>query len=92
MIVQFDKATGNLALNCKRHYATVLVKELGLTDNNPLLTYTKVDNSTPSDVVAKNIGALNKLVFLIFQMKINVYQKCIGYLKITKLLSKKGLL
>ena len=40
-----------------------MVKELGLSDNNPSLTYTIVDNSAPSDVVAKNIGDLNKLVF-----------------------------
>ena len=37
--------------------------ELGVTNNNHSLTYTKVDNSTPSDVVAKNIGDLNKLGF-----------------------------
>ena len=63
VIVPVDKAMGNLALICKRHYASVLVKELGLTDNNPSLTYTKVENSTSSDVVAKNIGDLNKLGF-----------------------------
>ena len=63
VIAPVDKATGNLALICKRHYASVLVKELGLTDNNPSLTYTKVKNSIPSDVVAKNIGDLNKLSF-----------------------------
>ena len=48
---------------CKRHYASVLVKDLGLSNNNPSLTYTKIDNSTPSYVVAKNIGNLNKLSF-----------------------------
>ena len=63
VIVPVDKATGNLALICKRHYASVLVKELGLSVNNPSLNYTKFENSTPSDVVAKNIGDLNKLGF-----------------------------
>ena len=46
VIVPVDKATGNLALICKRHCASVLVKELGLSHNNPSLTYTKIDNST----------------------------------------------
>ena len=63
VIVPVDKAAGNLALICKRHYASVLVKELGLLDHSPSLTYTKIENSTPSDIVDKNIRDLNNLGF-----------------------------
>ena len=84
VIVPVDEATGKFALICKRYYASVSVKELGLSYNNPSLTYTKVDNSTPSDVLAKNIGDLNKLGFSDIPDKNKSLPKIIGYLKIIK--------
>ena len=34
VVVPRDKATGNIALICKRFYASVIAKELGLGNNN----------------------------------------------------------
>ena len=41
MITPIDKATGNIALICKRFYAEVLVNELGFKGEGPA-TYTFV--------------------------------------------------
>ena len=39
VVVPIDKATGNIALICKRFYAYVIVKELGLMNSNANNTY-----------------------------------------------------
>lgn len=45
IIVPIDKAAGNISIICKRFYAMILVKELGLNANNPTETYEKIDTS-----------------------------------------------
>ena len=34
VVVPIDKATGNIALACKRFYASVITRELGLSNNS----------------------------------------------------------
>ena len=50
VIAPIDKATGNVALICKRFYADVLVKELGL----------KGDKSNTYELVKKNSSSVIK--------------------------------
>lgn len=58
VVVPVDKATGNIALICKRFYASVIAKELGLGINNSTETYNVVNHSTTDDIVNKNIKDL----------------------------------
>ena len=55
VITPIDKATGNIAIICKRHYANVLVKELDFNNTNTDLdqTYTMVHDSCVS--ISNNI-------------------------------------
>ena len=39
VVVPTDKATGNIALVCKRFYASVIAKDLGIYNNSSALTY-----------------------------------------------------
>ena len=39
VIVPIDKATGNIALVCKRFYASVVTRELGLNNNSSTDSY-----------------------------------------------------
>ena len=41
VVVSIDKATGNIALVCKRFYASVITRELGLNNNSSTDTYKK---------------------------------------------------
>ena len=41
VVVPIDKATGNIALVCKRFYASVITRELGLNNNSSTDTYKK---------------------------------------------------
>ena len=62
IIAPIDKATGNIAIICKRHYASVLVKELGLlNNNNPMPTYEVVNNISSEDIINRNVNDLSKL-------------------------------
>ena len=45
VVVPIDKATGNIALVCKRFYASVIAKELGLGNNNTTDTYNSINNT-----------------------------------------------
>ena len=50
-MVPIDKAGNNIAFICKRFYATVLMKELGLGDQSTS-TYTRIFNQTPDDIIS----------------------------------------
>ena len=39
VVVPVDKATGNIALACKRFYASAITRELGLNNNSSTDTY-----------------------------------------------------
>ena len=39
VVVPIDKATGNIVLVCKRFYASVITRELGLNNNSSTDTY-----------------------------------------------------
>lgn len=60
VVVPIDKATGNVALVCKRHYANVLISELGL-QNNVSTTYVQLHDTDPNNIVTKNIDDLSKI-------------------------------
>ena len=57
VVVPIDKATANIALICKRIYAAVIVKELGLGPNNATATYEEIRENS-SDIVSNNIKDL----------------------------------
>ena len=44
VVVPIDKATGNIALVCKRFYASVITRELGL---NNTVTHLQILKTTP---------------------------------------------
>ena len=74
VICPIDKATGNIALVCKRFYALVLAKELGLInniDNNGDITYQiEVFNST--EVIDKHRLDLKRM----FNISLDEVNKC----------------
>ena len=51
VMVPIDKAGNNIAFICKRFYATVLMKELGLGDQSTS-TYTRIFDQTPDDIIS----------------------------------------
>ena len=53
VMVPIDKAANNVAFVCKRFYAQVLLKELGLLDASTS-TYTAVNQITPDEIIAKH--------------------------------------
>ena len=57
VVVPIDKATGNIALIFKRFYASVIVKELELGNNNTTDTYNSVNSSTDT-IISSNINDL----------------------------------
>ena len=50
VMVPIDKAANNIAFICKRYYATVLLKELGLVGSSTS-TYTTISDRTPDDII-----------------------------------------
>ena len=56
--VLIDKATGNIALVCKRFYATVITRELGLNNNSSTDTYSNAGGLSANDITDKNIRDL----------------------------------
>ena len=54
VIAPIDKATGNVAFICKRFYAQVVVKELGLDGKMGCSTYESVNDFTVNDVIQKD--------------------------------------
>ena len=58
VVVPIDKATGNIALVCKRFYASVITRELGLNSNSSTDTYNNADDSSANDIIDKNLKDL----------------------------------
>ena len=44
VVVPINKATGNIALICKRFYASVIAEELELGNNNSTKSYNSINN------------------------------------------------
>ena len=62
VITHIDKATGNIAIICKRHYASVLVQELNYQNKKTTLnpTYQKI-NEPISTIVKESISELKNI-------------------------------
>ena len=60
VIAPIDKATGNVAFICKRFYATVLIRELGLVNEVGSKTYDGKIRKNSADIVKKNVKDLKK--------------------------------
>ena len=58
VVVPIDKATGNIALVCKRFYAFVITRELGLNNNSSTDTYNNAGGLSANDIIDKNIRYL----------------------------------
>ena len=58
VVVPIDKATGNIAFVCKRFYALVIAKELGLGLNNSTNTYSTIDNKSTNEIINSNVKDL----------------------------------
>ena len=73
VVVPIDKATGNIALVCKRFYASVITKELGLNKNSCTDTYNNTSDLSTNDIIDKNIRDL-KIKFGIDNIPIENHQ------------------
>ena len=60
VLARIDKATGNVSIICKRFYAEVLVKELGLDErDNNNGTYVHVSDTSTEAIIQKHIRELS---------------------------------
>ena len=57
-VIPIDKATGNIALVCKRFYASVITRELGLNNNSSTDTYKNAGGLSAKDIIDGNIRNL----------------------------------
>ena len=69
VLVPVDKASNNIAFICKRFYATVIVKELGLINNSTKKTYEKVNDKSTDIIISEHKQ------YLANQFKINLENK-----------------
>ena len=60
VITPVDKASGNVAIICKRFYAQVLVEELGLKNKSDN-TYEQITSQEQADIIKKHQTALSDL-------------------------------
>ena len=89
VVVPIDKATGNIALVCKRFYASVITRELGLNNNSSTDTYGNAGGLSANDIIDKNIRDLKiKLVLTTFLLKIIDCLICTRCLRCIKTLLK----
>ena len=58
VVVPIDKATGNIALVCKRFYASVITRELGLSNNSSTNTYKNAGGLSANGRIDENIKDL----------------------------------
>ena len=58
VVVPIDKATGNIALVCKRFYAFVITRKLGLNNNSSTDTYNNAYGLFANYPIDKNIRHL----------------------------------
>ena len=54
VMVPIDKAANNVAFVCKRFYAHILLKELGLNTNEPSSTYTPINNLSRDQIISQH--------------------------------------
>ena len=59
VIAPIDKASGNVAFICKRFYAEVLVRELGLREGYSNNTYINISQN-PNDIIGEHVTCLQK--------------------------------
>ena len=59
VIVPIDKASNNVAFICKRYYASVILKELGIL-GSATSTYTPVEDKTPEDIIGQHKADLKR--------------------------------
>ena len=60
VITPVDKANGNIAVICKRYYAEVLAKELGLKGHmNANQTYCEITNKSSNDLINQHLKDLD---------------------------------
>ena len=60
VMVPIDKAANNVAFVCKRFYAHVLLKELGIAQNEPSSTYSSITTLTNQDVISQHKHTLKE--------------------------------
>ena len=53
VVVAIDKATGNIALACKRFDASVIIQEMGLINNSSTDTYNNTGRLSANDIIEK---------------------------------------
>ena len=58
VVVSIDNATGNIVLVCKRFYASVITRELGLNSDSSTDTYKNAGGLSANDVIDVNIRDL----------------------------------
>ena len=58
VVFPIDKATGNITLVCKRFYASVITRKVGLNKNSSADTYNNTGGLSANDVIDKNIKDL----------------------------------
>ena len=77
MVVPIDKATGNIALICKRFYASVIAKELGLGNNNTTDTYNSITNTSTDTIINSNINDLRSKFCI---DDVNIVNQCLPHM------------
>ena len=81
VVVPIDKPTGNIALVCKRFYAYVISRELGLNNNSSTDTYKNAGGLSASDIIDGNIRNL-KIEFGIGNIPdYLICNRCLGCIK-----------
>ena len=61
VIVPIDKAANNVSIKCKRLYANVLLKELGVLGNGSP-TYQKINHSSKNEIIDKTAKDIKKKI------------------------------
>ena len=86
VVVPIDKATGNIALVCKRFYASFITRELGLNNNSSTDTYKNAGGLSANNLIDGNIRDLkiNKLGIDNILLRIIDYLICTGCLRCIK--------
>ena len=89
IVVPIDKETSNIALVCKRFYASVITRELGLRNNSSTDTYNNACGLSENDTIDRNIRDL-KIKLGIDNISIENHRSsiCSGCLRCRKALLK----
>ena len=83
VVVPIDKAAGSIDFVCKRFYASVITRELGLNNNSSTDTYNNAGGLSANDIIDGNIRNL-KIIFGIVNIPIENHLICIGCLRCIK--------